>query len=70
MVAALADFNLVTTVVLGLRARKCRLYPGDKYRMACIAHHSWDGVTPTAQLRYCTAVVRSGLTPDELNRSY
>ena len=42
MVAALADFNLVT-VVLGLRARKCRLYPGDKYRMACIAHRSWDG---------------------------
>ena len=42
MVAALADFYLVT-VVLGLRARKCRLYPGDKYRMACIAHRSWDG---------------------------
>ena len=42
MVAALAGFYLVT-VVLGLRAKKCRLYPGDKYHVACIAHHSWDG---------------------------
>ena len=42
MVAALADFYLVTSF-LGLRAKRCRLTPGVKHRIAGTAHRSWDG---------------------------